>query len=57
MDLAPIPVFAGRITDEGVIKLKHPRVYQRYLSQLAGRDVVVLVREPHELHYQVFNSD
>ena len=45
----PTPVFAAHVTSDGTVTLKRPGAYRRYLQGLSGRDVVILVREPHEL--------
>ena len=50
------PIFHARVTEAGLLKFTHPTRYQRHLTHLAGRDVVILVREPHELRSRSQNN-
>ena len=47
--MSPSPVFTGRVSADGTLQLRSPTKYKRHLRGLAGKDVVLLVREPHEL--------
>ena len=53
---SPTPVFAAQVTDTGELAFEHPAKYQRYLQRLAGRQVIILVREPGDLRSRSQNN-
>lgn len=46
--MSQTPVFGAHVTADGTLRMKRPLPYRRYLQGLAGREVVVVVREPGE---------
>jgi hypothetical protein len=52
----PTPVFAAHITSAGVVEFKRPSLYRQYLKEMAGRDVVVIVREPRDIRSHSQNN-
>lgn len=42
--MTPVPIFAGMVTDGGLLRLERPLAYSSHLANLKGKRVEVIVR-------------